>query len=146
MPPVFYGLSLIILCVVGFIIVATIFWVWMLIDCIMNKRITDTQKIAWIIALIFTHLIGALLYLCFGRSSQKVQNSYQPYVQPQARPVPQAPMYNPYQQGYQAARPAPPPSQPGFVPPAPVVPYEQNPPLDYEQPQAMYPHEQNNNE
>jgi hypothetical protein len=146
MPTVFYGLSLIILCVVGFIIVATLFWVWMLIDCIMNKSISDRQKIAWIIVLIFTHLIGALLYLCFGRSPQKVQTGYQAYVPPQARPVPPTPMYTSYQQGYQAARPAPAPYQPGSVPPAPVVPYEQNLPVDYEQPQAMYPHEQNNNE
>jgi hypothetical protein len=137
---------MIILCIMGFIIVATVFWVWMLVDCIMNKRISDTQKIAWIIGMIFTHLLGALLYLFLGRSPQNAQNSYQPYVQPQARPAPPAPVYNPYQQGYHAVRPAPPPYQADFVPPAPVVPYEQNPPLDYEQPQAMYPHEQGNNE
>jgi hypothetical protein len=125
------AIPLIILCVMGLIIVGTIFWIWMLIDCVINKRISDSQKVAWIVTMIFTHMIGALLYLFLGRSGQKIQNTYQPYVRQQAP-------YYPYQQGYQAA--PPPPYQQGA---APTVPYEQQASLDYEQPQAMYPHEQN---
>ncbi len=141
MPLGFNSIELFAQCIIGLIIVGTVFWVWMLVNCAMNKRISDTQKTVWILIIIFTHLIGALLYLFLGRSAQKAQTPYQPYVQPQTPLPPQVPYY-PYQQGYQAAQP-PPPYQPGAVPPAP---YEQYPPLDYEQPQAMYPHEQNNNE
>jgi hypothetical protein len=144
MPMVFYSASMIFVCLLGFIIAATIFWVWMLVDCVVNKRISDNQKAIWILVMIFTHLLGALLYLFLGRSSQKAPNSYQPYVQSQTQPAQQTPTYNSYQQGYQAVRPSP--QQPGFAPPPPAVPYEQNLPLDYEQPQAMYPHEQSDND
>lgn len=137
--PSIHSIELLALCIIALIIGGTVLWIWMLVDCVMNKRISDSQKTVWILVMIFTHLLGALLYLFLGRSTQKAQNTYQSYVQPQARPVSQE--YNSYQQGYQAAQPTSSPSQP-----TPVVPYEQNPPLDYEQPQAMYPHEQNNNE
>ena len=138
MPIGFHVAELVILCVMGLIVGGTIFWLWALIDCVTNKKITDSQKLIWALAMIFTHIIGALLYLFLGRSPRQTQNSYQPYAQPQP---PQAPYY-PYQQGYHAAQPAPPPYQAGPVPPPPAR-YEQQPSPDYEQPQAMYPHEQN---
>lgn len=135
------------LCIMGLIVLATGFWIWMLVDCVMNKKITDNEKIVWVLVILFTHLVGALLYLIFARSPQRPQTPYQPYMQSQsqARPASQPP-YNPYQQGYQAAQPMPSAYQQEGVPPPPAASYEQQPPLDYEQPQAMYPHEQNNNE
>lgn len=140
MPFDFYGHGLIILFVLGLIVVGTIFWLWMLIDCAINKRNSDIQKIIWVLVILFTHLLGALLYFFLGRSARQTQNAYQPYAQPQTPPAPGVPYY-PYQQGYQAAPPMPPPYQaPSAPPPPPPISYEH----DYEQPQAMYPHEQNN--
>jgi hypothetical protein len=43
------------------------FWVWMLIDCIRNKGLSDGEKIAWTLAIVFTHALGALIYLLAGR-------------------------------------------------------------------------------
>ncbi len=48
----------------------TIFWVWMLIDAIQNKRLTDGEKIGWVLAIVFLHFIGAALYFFIGRSKQ----------------------------------------------------------------------------
>ncbi|WP_201386394.1 PLD nuclease N-terminal domain-containing protein [Ktedonobacter sp. SOSP1-85] len=47
------------------------FWIWMLIDCILNKTIKDSQKLLWFLLILFTHIIGALLYVLIGRSPQK---------------------------------------------------------------------------
>jgi hypothetical protein len=47
---------------------ATVFWIWMLIDAIQNKGLTDGEKIGWVLAIVFLHIIGALLYFFIARS------------------------------------------------------------------------------
>jgi hypothetical protein len=44
-----------------------VFWIWMLIDAIQNKGLTDGEKIGWVLAVVFLHFIGALLYFFIGR-------------------------------------------------------------------------------
>ena len=45
-----------------------IFWIWMLIDAIQNKGLTDGEKIGWVLAVVFLHFIGATLYFFIGKS------------------------------------------------------------------------------
>jgi hypothetical protein len=40
----------------------------MLIDAIQNKGLTDGEKIGWVLAIVFLHIIGALLYFFIARS------------------------------------------------------------------------------
>jgi hypothetical protein len=47
-----------------------VFWIWMLIDAIQNKGLTDGEKIGWVLAIVFLHIIGALLYYFIGRSKR----------------------------------------------------------------------------
>ena len=49
------GLSLLIF------LAASIFWIWMLIVAATKERSTG-DKILWVIIIIFTHIIGALIY------------------------------------------------------------------------------------
>jgi prolipoprotein diacylglyceryltransferase len=49
-------------------IIATIFWIKMLIHCIKNPALNDTQKIVWVLVILFTHLIGALIYYILVRN------------------------------------------------------------------------------
>ena len=113
-------------------ILGSIFWIWMLIDCATNKTLRDNQKIGWIIVIVFTHLLGAIIYYFVGRTPRvaQVQEGYQAYQQPQQP-------YASYQQGYQP-REAPPAYQPGEQ-----RQYNQEPPQEgrpqYEQIQAPYP-------
>ena len=59
------GLFLIVGC--GIIALAVfVFWIWMLIDAIQNKGLTDGEKIGWVLAIVFLHIIGALLYYFIG--------------------------------------------------------------------------------
>ena len=44
-----------------------IFWIWMLIDAIKNKAISDGEKIGWVLAIVFFHFIGSLLYFFIAR-------------------------------------------------------------------------------
>ena len=45
----------------------TILWIWMLIDCAMNEPSEGNDKIIWILVIVFTHAIGALIYLLVRR-------------------------------------------------------------------------------
>jgi hypothetical protein len=44
-----------------------VFWIWMLIDAIKNKGLTDGEKIGWVLAIVFLHIIGSLIYYFIGR-------------------------------------------------------------------------------
>ena len=51
------------------------FWIWMLVHAIQNKGLSDGEKIGWVLAIVFLHFLGALLYFFIGRpkTSQTVK-------------------------------------------------------------------------
>lgn len=49
-----------------FVLAVTVFWIWMLVDAIQNKGLSDGEKVAWVLAIVFLHLLGSILYLCIG--------------------------------------------------------------------------------
>jgi len=51
-------------------ILATVFWIWMLIDCLQNGRLQSTEKIVWVLVILFLHFIGALIYYFVGREQR----------------------------------------------------------------------------
>lgn len=107
-----------------FTIVTTIFWIWMLVDCILNKKIRGGSKVGWLIFIFFTQIVGAVVYYfleCKQRNPIEALHYYYqqfagasrptppPYVPPQR---PAAPMYMPpaetytdYTGGYRAQEP-----------------------------------------
>jgi hypothetical protein len=48
-------------------IIATIFWLWMLVDVLMSSKPAN-EKILWFLVVFFLHLIGALIYFFVGRN------------------------------------------------------------------------------
>ena len=62
-----FGVLLVIMLIAGVSLALTAFWIWMLVDAIQNKGITDGEKIGWVLAIVFFHFIGSLLYLFIGR-------------------------------------------------------------------------------
>jgi len=52
-------------------IVGTVFWIWMLIDCATNEPSEGCDKIVWILVILFTHGLGALIYLLARRPERK---------------------------------------------------------------------------
>jgi hypothetical protein len=43
------------------------FWIWMLIHAITNKGLGDTEKIVWVLVVIFLPFIGSILYFFIGK-------------------------------------------------------------------------------
>ena len=52
------------------LLVTTIFWLWMLIDAITNSGLSGTEKIIWVLVMLFLHVIGALLYFFLARGGR----------------------------------------------------------------------------
>lgn len=50
-----------------------IFWIWMLVDCVQNEpsEAGKNDKLIWILVIIFTGWIGALIYLLVRRPQRK---------------------------------------------------------------------------
>ncbi len=53
-------------------VLGTVFWIWMIVDCALHESSTGNDKIVWILVILFTHLIGALLYFFIRRPRRPV--------------------------------------------------------------------------
>jgi len=42
-------------------------WIWALVDAIKNPRLTDNERLIWIIVILVTGCLGAAIYLIVGR-------------------------------------------------------------------------------
>jgi len=75
MEPVSTGLPintlLFVLVLLGIGVLGTTFWMWMLIECATKESNQGNTKIVWAIIIIFTHLIGALLYFLLRRPERR---------------------------------------------------------------------------
>ena len=47
---------------------ALVLFVWALIDAIKNPNLSDTERIVWILVIIFVGCLGPILYLLIGRN------------------------------------------------------------------------------
>ncbi len=47
------------------------FWIWMLVHAITNDGLTDIEKLIWVIVILFTHFIGAVIYFFVGRPKRR---------------------------------------------------------------------------
>ena len=52
-------------------LLAFAFWIWMLVHAITNNGLTDIEKLIWVIVILFTHFIGAVIYFFVGRPKRR---------------------------------------------------------------------------
>lgn len=64
-----FSLAFLLLLVILFIIgiLGTIFWIWMLIDCLTNEPEEGNTKLAWALTILLLHFIGSSLYYFIRR-------------------------------------------------------------------------------
>ena len=60
------GVLFLVMIVFGISLALTAFWIWMLVSAVQNKGLSDGEKVCWVLAIVFFHFIGSLLYLCVG--------------------------------------------------------------------------------
>ncbi len=55
------------------VLLAMVFWIWMLVDCATKEPSAGNDKMIWILIIVFTHWIGALIYYFVRRPERKKQ-------------------------------------------------------------------------
>jgi sterol desaturase/sphingolipid hydroxylase (fatty acid hydroxylase superfamily) len=51
----------------GIMILAAIFWIWVLVDCLTKEPAEGNDRIAWLLVILLAPFIGALLYYFIRR-------------------------------------------------------------------------------
>jgi predicted metal-binding membrane protein len=69
-PFVFGGGVMLVWIVFG--IAALVLWLWALIDAIQNPALDPTMRIVWILVILLTNWIGAVIYLLVARSQRRI--------------------------------------------------------------------------
>ena len=57
-------------------VLSFVFWIWMLIHAVTNKGLSDGEKVAWALVILFLHFIGALIYFFAGRPKAKTRRGW----------------------------------------------------------------------
>ena len=50
---------------------ASVFWVWMIIECATKEPAEGNDKLVWVLIIVFTHWVGATIYY-FVRRPQRI--------------------------------------------------------------------------
>ncbi|RMF63629.1 MAG: PLDc_N domain-containing protein [Calditrichaeota bacterium] len=53
--------------------VAAIFWLFVLVDCLRNEPSEGNEKVIWVVVILLTNFIGAVLYLALRRPKRIAQ-------------------------------------------------------------------------
>ncbi|MFP4144730.1 MAG: PLDc N-terminal domain-containing protein [Phycisphaeraceae bacterium] len=68
-PYVMFGfMALMMLVGLAVVVVSLVIWIWALVDAVRNPNLDDNTRLVWVLVIIFTQIIGAIIYLVVGRS------------------------------------------------------------------------------
>ena len=51
-----------------------VIWIWALIDCLTREFRDSTEKLMWVLVIVFLNVVGALIYLFIGRQQGRKVN------------------------------------------------------------------------
>jgi len=54
--------ALFVIFIIALVIAATVFWILMIIDCAKREFKNDTEKVVWIVLLVFLGILAAIVY------------------------------------------------------------------------------------
>ena len=63
-PALFLGTSFLLIFGIMFVagLLSMVFWVWMLIDCVLRDFKKDSDKIVWVLLMLFLGIIPSIIY------------------------------------------------------------------------------------
>ena len=56
----------------GIMVVAAIFWIWVLVECLIKEPAEGNDRLVWVLVILLAPLIGALLYY-FVRRPERIK-------------------------------------------------------------------------
>ena len=73
----FIGIALMEILFFGFLSLISlglfVFWLVVLIDCVKNEPSEGNDKIVWVLVIVLTHALGALIYLLVRKPQRKAR-------------------------------------------------------------------------
>nr|BBH91316.1 hypothetical protein KTC_60670 [Thermosporothrix sp. COM3] len=60
---------------VALVVCAGVFWMWMLVDCLINETLNGRQRLGWLALVVFASIIGSIIYFIKARNIEKVKTS-----------------------------------------------------------------------
>ncbi|WP_218027465.1 PLDc N-terminal domain-containing protein [Dictyobacter alpinus] len=64
-------------CIFGIVgILSTVFWIWMLVDCLRNEPANSNDKVIWVVVIAVTHVVGSIIYF-FMRRQPRIRQARQ---------------------------------------------------------------------
>ena len=60
-----------VLLIVGLVLFFFIFWIMMIVDAAQRKFRSDSDKIVWILIIVFLHILGAIIYYFVVKKNKK---------------------------------------------------------------------------
>ena len=67
---VFVGFGILWIVMLILSLAALAVWIWALVDAIQNPALDSTMRLVWVLVIVFTQIIGAIIYLAVGRSKR----------------------------------------------------------------------------
>ena len=59
-------------CLIGIVaLLGTAFWIWSIVDCATREPSEGNDKLIWLLIIIFTHLVGSLIYFFLRRPERR---------------------------------------------------------------------------
>lgn len=65
-----FGIGLVELFVLFVVVFGTIFWIKMIVECATREPSEGNDKVVWTIIIVFTHVVGALIYYFVRRPAR----------------------------------------------------------------------------
>jgi hypothetical protein len=65
------GAEALVLLMIPLALAGTALWIWMIVDCASNEIGPGDDRLIWILVIVFTGWIGALIYLIVRRQKRK---------------------------------------------------------------------------
>ena len=67
MPAISVRELLVLLTILVFGGIGSLFWIWMLVDCLRSTRLENAVRIRWAVVIAVTHWLGAGIYYLWGK-------------------------------------------------------------------------------
>ncbi len=68
-----FGIGLVELFVLFVVVFGTIFWIKMIVECATREPSEGNDKVVWTIIIVFTHVVGALIYYFVRRPERMAE-------------------------------------------------------------------------
>ncbi len=74
----FGGLALFTLLMIALAVATSVFWIVEIVDVARREFPDPNMKIVWLLVIVFSHVVGALVYYFVGKPSGRLPGSYVP--------------------------------------------------------------------